>query len=171
MTFRINSKKYRIPWGDSHEQVDCRFFGTFWLVRGGCGSAVLAAAFPAVGIGLSGVSLAFGLTVWLQHDVGDDHRGRHDPDVPGGDSWRDGLTCSSRIRTDCPWPVTDAHSPDQHSGHRYLGKCCAQHRRRNFCRWVCVIATVAVLGCADCRWCARYNGPSLVRWREAIVRR
>src|SRR6478672_3860764 len=37
--------------------------GTFWLVLGGCGSAVLAAAFPGVGIGLHGVSLAFGLTV------------------------------------------------------------------------------------------------------------
>jgi aquaporin Z len=39
------------------------FVGTFWLVLGGCGSAVLAAAFPDVGIGLLGVSLAFGLTV------------------------------------------------------------------------------------------------------------
>jgi aquaporin Z len=37
--------------------------GTFWLVLGGCGSAVLAAAFPGLGIGLLGVSLAFGLTV------------------------------------------------------------------------------------------------------------
>jgi aquaporin Z len=39
------------------------FIGTYWLVLGGCGSAVLAAAFPEVGIGLLGVSLAFGLTV------------------------------------------------------------------------------------------------------------
>src|SRR5215813_11009004 len=39
------------------------FIGTFWLVFGGCGSAVLAAAFPNVGIGLLGVALAFGLTV------------------------------------------------------------------------------------------------------------
>ena len=39
------------------------FLGTFWLVFGGCGSAVLAAAFPEVGIGLLGVALAFGLTV------------------------------------------------------------------------------------------------------------
>lgn len=39
------------------------FVGTFWLVLGGCGSAVLAAAFPDLGIGLAGVSLAFGLTV------------------------------------------------------------------------------------------------------------
>src|SRR5512142_1509752 len=39
------------------------FLGTFWLVFGGCGSAVLAAAFPNLGIGLLGVALAFGLTV------------------------------------------------------------------------------------------------------------
>ena len=39
------------------------FFGTFWLVLGGCGAAMLSAGFPAVGIGLIGVSLAFGLTV------------------------------------------------------------------------------------------------------------
>src|SRR5579859_7650006 len=39
------------------------FFGTFWLVFGGCGAAVLAAGFPSVGIGFLGVALAFGLTV------------------------------------------------------------------------------------------------------------
>src|SRR3984957_19334628 len=39
------------------------FIGTFWLVFGGCGSAVLAAAFPGLGIGFAGVALAFGLTV------------------------------------------------------------------------------------------------------------
>ncbi len=44
-------------------KLSAEFFGTFWLVLGGCGSAVLAAAFPDVGIGLLGVSLAFGLTV------------------------------------------------------------------------------------------------------------
>lgn len=44
-------------------QLGAEFLGTFWLVLGGCGSAVLAAAFPGVGIGLLGVSLAFGLTV------------------------------------------------------------------------------------------------------------
>ena len=38
------------------------FFGTFWLTFGGCGSAVLAAAFPQLGIGFAGVALAFGLT-------------------------------------------------------------------------------------------------------------
>lgn len=44
-------------------KLTAEFIGTFWLVLGGCGSAVLAAAFPDVGIGLAGVSLAFGLTV------------------------------------------------------------------------------------------------------------
>jgi aquaporin Z len=45
------------------QKLGAEFIGTFWLVLGGCGSAVLAAAFPGVGIGLLGVSLAFGLTV------------------------------------------------------------------------------------------------------------
>jgi aquaporin Z len=44
-------------------KLSAETLGTFWLVLGGCGSAVLAAAFPEVGIGLAGVSLAFGLTV------------------------------------------------------------------------------------------------------------
>jgi aquaporin Z len=44
-------------------KIAAEFLGTFWLVLGGCGSAVLAAGFPQVGIGLLGVSLAFGLTV------------------------------------------------------------------------------------------------------------
>jgi len=45
------------------KKYGAEFFGTFWLVLGGCGSAVLAAAFPDVGIGLLGVAFAFGLTV------------------------------------------------------------------------------------------------------------
>jgi aquaporin Z len=45
------------------KQYGAEFFGTFWLVLGGCGSAVLAAAFPGFGIGFLGVALAFGLTV------------------------------------------------------------------------------------------------------------
>lgn len=46
-----------------YSKLLAEFIGTFWLVLGGCGSAVLAAKFPEVGIGLTGVSLAFGLTV------------------------------------------------------------------------------------------------------------
>lgn len=45
------------------QKMAAEFLGTLWLVLGGCGSAVLAAAFPEVGIGLLGVALAFGLTV------------------------------------------------------------------------------------------------------------
>ena len=45
------------------KKLGAEFFGTFWLVFGGCGSAVLAAAFPGLGIGFVGVSLAFGFTV------------------------------------------------------------------------------------------------------------
>ena len=44
-------------------KLSAEFLGTFWLVLGGCGSAILAGAFPALGIGFAGVSLAFGLTV------------------------------------------------------------------------------------------------------------
>ncbi|SAL43555.1 aquaporin Z [Caballeronia sordidicola] len=46
-----------------HQRLTAELFGTFWLVIGGCGSAVLAAKFPGIGIGFVGVSLAFGLTV------------------------------------------------------------------------------------------------------------
>jgi aquaporin Z len=48
---------------DIARRMAAEFIGTFWLVLGGCGSAVIAAAFPQVGIGLLGVSFAFGLTV------------------------------------------------------------------------------------------------------------
>jgi aquaporin Z len=52
-----------LGWEGYVKKYGAEFFGTFWLVLGGCGSAVLAAAFPGLGIGLLGVSLAFGLTV------------------------------------------------------------------------------------------------------------
>lgn len=61
------------------------FLGTFWLVLGGCGSAVLAAAFPEVGIGLHGVSLAFGLTVLtMAYAVGHISGGHFNPAVSVG---------------------------------------------------------------------------------------
>ena len=61
------------------------FFGTFWLVFGGCGSAIFAAAFPEVGIGLLGVSLAFGLTVLtMAYAVGHISGGHFNPAVSLG---------------------------------------------------------------------------------------
>ena len=45
------------------KRLAAEFFGTFWLVLGGCGSAVLAAGFPQLGIGFAGVAFAFGLTL------------------------------------------------------------------------------------------------------------
>src|SRR3974390_38194 len=46
-----------------YPKLASEFLGTFWLVLGGCGSAVLSAAFPSLGIGFAGVAFAFGLTV------------------------------------------------------------------------------------------------------------
>ncbi len=67
------------------KKLAAEFFGTFWLVFGGCGSAVLAAAFPAVGIGFTGVSLAFGLTVLtMAYAVGGISGGHFNPAVSIG---------------------------------------------------------------------------------------
>lgn len=61
------------------------FFGTYWLVFGGCGSAVLAAAFPELGIGFAGVALAFGLTVLtMAYAVGGISGGHFNPAVSLG---------------------------------------------------------------------------------------
>lgn len=68
-----------------NKKLLAEFFGTFWLVLGGCGSAVLAAAFPEVGIGLLGVSLAFGLTVLtMAYAVGHISGGHFNPAVSIG---------------------------------------------------------------------------------------
>lgn len=67
------------------KRLGAEFLGTFWLVFGGCGSAVLAAAFPEVGIGLLGVSLAFGLTVLtMAYAVGGISGGHFNPAVSVG---------------------------------------------------------------------------------------
>jgi aquaporin Z len=67
------------------KKLAAEFFGTFWLVFGGCGSAVLAAGFPELGIGFAGVSLAFGLTVLtMAYAVGGISGGHFNPAVSLG---------------------------------------------------------------------------------------
>lgn len=67
------------------KRATAEFFGTFWLVFGGCGSAVLAAAFPTLGIGFAGVALAFGLTVLtMVYAVGHISGGHFNPAVSVG---------------------------------------------------------------------------------------
>ena len=67
------------------QRLTAEFLGTLWLVLGGCGSAVLAAAFPQVGIGLLGVSLAFGLSVLtMAYAVGHVSGGHFNPAVTVG---------------------------------------------------------------------------------------
>jgi aquaporin Z len=70
---------------DMSRRVVAEFFGTFWLVFGGCGSAVLAAGFPHLGIGFVGVALAFGLTVLtMAYAVGHISGGHFNPAVIAG---------------------------------------------------------------------------------------
>jgi aquaporin Z len=67
------------------KKLTAEFLGTFWLVFGGCGSAILAAAFPSLGIGFAGVSLAFGLTVLtMAYAVGGISGGHFNPAVSLG---------------------------------------------------------------------------------------
>ena len=82
---------------DMGRRVAAEFFGTFWLVFGGCGSAVLAAAFPNLGIGFVGVAFAFGLTVLsMAYAVGHLSGGHFNPAVTAG-LWAAGRCANKHV--------------------------------------------------------------------------
>src|SRR5437762_14323371 len=82
---------------DMSRRVVEQFFGTIWLLLGGCGSAVLAAGFPNLGIGFLGVAFAFGLTVLtMAYAVGHISGGHYNPAVTLG-LWSAGRCASKHV--------------------------------------------------------------------------
>ncbi len=99
------------------QRLSAEFLGTFWLTFGGCGSAVLAAAFPQLGIGFAGVALAFGLTVLtMAYAVGHISGGHFNPAVTVG-LWAGGRFSSSGV---LPYIVTQVIAAIVAAGVLYL---------------------------------------------------
>jgi len=102
---------------DMSRRLGAEFFGTFWLVFGGCGSAVLAAAFPELGIGFLGVALAFGLTVLtMAYAVGHISGGHFNPAVTIG-LWAGGRFPAGEI---VPYAITQVIAAIVAGGVLYL---------------------------------------------------
>jgi hypothetical protein len=150
------------------DRLAAECLGTFVLVFGGCGSAVLAAAFPDLGIGFLGVALAFGLTVLtMVYAVGHVSGGHFNPAVTVG------LAAARRFS----WRDVAPYPPDRDPGHERLGEPGAEHGARPLRRRVGAGAALALLGGAAARRAAgqrrvrrggRGAGPVVTRAAAAL---